>query len=141
MVVVFAILPAMLGVHVFQSYCGGCNEVDVVTSIIATSHSHHHDCESCTCNVDCHACCDTEESHSHDEGCDSCEHQFKKADFEAQISFNHFVLNVVDIDLLYASYVLNDELANAYLLKNKFSNVILNIPDEPSPEMNCVFLL
>ena len=135
-----AILPSMIGVHVFRHFCYGCEESSVVTTLITTDHSHNHDCEDCLCAASCHDCHDDSGVHTH-HGESNCEHQYAIIDIEGQTAVINFSFQAVRFDLLYSSELVANLQYDNINEKHRLYNVILNIPDEPSPEKNCVFLL
>ncbi len=137
-----AMLPSMFGVHIFRHHCLGCNENETVTRIFTTVHSHEHSCAGCTGEGCSHSCGEKTGNNTHQQTHDnSCKHDFKKASFEGQIAVVKFKLEADAIDLLFCNVLQTEVLVNNYQPPKQFSNVILNIPDEPSPEKNCVFLL
>jgi len=140
LILVMAILPSMIGVHVFKHFCHGCHENSVVTTLITTTHSHSHDCSACLCSGACQDCHDESGRHVH-HGENNCKHQFAKVDFEGQTAQINFAFIAVEFDLLYSSELIAEMLSDYTNDKYRFLNVIQNIPDEPSPEKNCVFLL
>ncbi|GEM_PF-4677026 len=134
-----SILPSIFGIHVFKHYCLGCNEDEIITTVITTAHSHQHDCCDCNSEQPCKSCSEHNASHSHDED-STCQHQFKKADFEGKTPVVSFQFVAANIELFWNTFFAND-----YLIPNnntkQYCSVIQKIPDEPSPELNCVFLL
>lgn len=140
---ILAILPSLLGVHIFQHHCTGCNQDETIARIITTMHSHEHDCTSCSCASTCQSCHNEVGKHIHHQasGEGSCQHDFKKASFEAQTNTVSFRIEATSLDLLFHAGFYT-EVQLSYINTHKDNcNVIHKIPDEPSPQMNCVFLL
>ncbi len=137
-----AVLPSILGVHIFQHHCYGCDEDETITRIITTSHDHHHACADCSCEKACHSCSEANDNHSHHQETDgACKHEFKKASLEAKITSGKFKIKAASIDLFLQSTIVAELVSDIKTPKQLQFDVIQNIPDEPSPEMNCVFLL
>ena len=137
-----AILPSILGVHIFQHHCYGCDEDETITRIITTSHNHNHACEDCSCDKACHSCIEATGKHVHHHETDgACKHEFKKASLEGKITSGKYKIKVAAIDLFLQSTIVADLVSDNNTPKQLLFDVIQNIPDEPSPEMNCVFLL
>jgi len=140
LLLMLAILPSMIGVHVFKHFCNGCEESNVVTTLITTEHSHSHDCAGCECASSCHDCYDASGAHRHhDES--NCEHKYAIVDFDGQTAVINFSFVAVQFDLLYSSELIADLQSDNINDKYKLYNVIQSIPDKPLPEKNCVFLL
>ncbi len=133
-------LPSVLGVHVFHHHCNGCEENETIARMLTTIHSHDHDCPACTCQV---ASQSSQEGVSHDiQHHDSdCKHDFKKAAFEGQRADLKYKWQAEVIALNHFSWLPTDLLRGQFTPQKNFCYVILKIPDETSPEMNCVFLL
>lgn len=137
-----AILPSILGVHIFQHHCYGCEEDETITRIITTAHTHHHACSDCTCDKACQSCTETTGKHVHhhaNEG--TCKHQFKKAPLEGQTTSIKYKIEAASIDLLLHTAIIAEMVSENKISSHQQFDVIQKIPDEPSPEMNCVFLL
>lgn len=140
LLLLLAMLPSVLGVHVFHHHCGGCNENETIARMLTTIHSHAHNCVDCTCHAQCQSC---EEAlgHTQDEHNNACQHDFKRATLEGKIAALKFKFQAETILLLYNSCFQSVLIDKEFKPQKDFCNVILNIPDEPSSEKNCVFLL
>ncbi|MBK3517411.1 hypothetical protein [Carboxylicivirga marina] len=139
---VVAILPSILGVHIFQHHCTGCDEDETITRIITTMHDHEHACSDCTCEHACQSCAEEVGNHVHhlpEDG--ACKHEFKKASFDAQTTAAKIKFEASAVDLLFNNNLYADVLSELDKPLRLHYDVIQKIPDEPSPEMNCVFLL
>ncbi len=137
-----AFVPSVLGVHIFQHQCVGCEEGETIARIITTLHTHDHACEDCSCENACTSCSHEQGKHiHHNTDTDTCKHQFKKASFEGQTQVADFKFIAEVIDLFHSTTVVADLLVTVNGSTLLFADVIQNIPDEPSPAMNCVFRL
>ncbi|MCT4644116.1 MAG: hypothetical protein N4A74_03950 [Carboxylicivirga sp.] len=134
--VLVAILPSILGVHIFHHHCFGCEEDEAYARIITTSHSHEHACSDCECNEVCESC----QTHSHCHGA-TCEHQFKKASFDGKTPIVKYKFQANVIELFFSDNLMADVETINQLPTRLVYDAILKIPDDPSPEENCVFLL
>ena len=132
-----AILPSILGVHIFHHQCNGCEENETFTRIITTAHSHDHACSECECDQVCTSCKE-HNHHSHDE---ACQHQFKKASFDGKTTVAKFKFQAEVIELLDYNHLLADVVTINRIPSYIVDDAILKVPDDPSPEENCVFLL
>lgn len=138
-----AILPSVLGVHIFQHHCNGCDEDETITRIITTAHTHHHTCDNCSCaNSACQSCQELSGQHVHNQHQDeSCQHQFKKASIEGQTAQVKFKIEAASVDLFSHTTLVSHWASDITLPTQLYLDVLQKIPDEPSPELNCVFLL
>ncbi len=143
LVLILAILPSVLGVHIFQHHCSACNEDETIARIITTTHSHEHDCASCSCASNCQSCHDEAGRHIHHHTSErgGCKHDFKKASLEAQTNAVKIRVEATSFDLLFHAGLYTEVYSFDHRPRNIDYDVILKIPDEPSPEKNCVFLL
>ena len=136
-------IPALVGIHIFNHYCNACLESDVTASIIASVHEHNHECTACTCDTHCSSCHDEHGNHKHHNNePDNCTHEYLMFKYMGNLEVRNFNLKVVDFELPF-----NVLLSNRLLLINhlpvelKYARAVLHDPDDPSPEQNCVFLL
>lgn len=141
LLVLVSLLPSLIGVHVFEHYCSGCDKSDTVTTLITTVHDHHSSCSSCSYDEVCHSYSHETGRHIHHEADDDCKHHFEIVNYDGQTVLAPFNFKATNFDLLYSTCLLNNFLSVNTNLRKGFVNVIQNIPDEPSSEMNCVFLL
>lgn len=136
-------IPALMGIHVFNHYCNACLKQEVTGSIIAPLHEHHHECAVCTCDDSCEICHDEHGNHKcHGEHSGDCQHEYLLFEYMGNLEARSFDLKIADFDLPYCS-VLSDQSVQTYYtsFEQMYAHAILHIPDEPSPEQNCVFLL
>jgi len=135
-----AILPSIIGVHVFKHFCNGCSHNDIVATFITTEHTHSHDCADCSCNEECHDYQDELGLRAHHDE-NSCDHQFKRMSIEGQIADVSFKFKAADIDLYDFTNLHVDLQCDNSLQKKWLFHIIRKVPDKPLPETNCVFLL
>ncbi|MBR8537172.1 hypothetical protein KDU71_16500 [Carboxylicivirga sediminis] len=143
LLLVMAVLPSVLGVHIFQHHCNGCDENETITRIITTVHSHDHACSDCSCAHQCMTCQEETGQHVHhhasEEG--SCKHDFKKASLLAKTNIGQIRFEAAALEVLFHEKFYAELKVSSYKTAKNHYNVIQKVSNEPSPEMNCVFLL
>ncbi len=140
LLMLMAILPSVLGVHIFHHHCDACKENETIAQMFTPWHSHEHDCTDCTCHSYRPSDQDVVAHNTHEHAND-CERDFKRASFDGQIADLKIKFQADAILLLHNSYYQAKPWDIEYKPQRDFCNVILKIPDEPSPEKNCVFIL
>ncbi len=136
-------MPALLGIHVFNHYCSACLKSDVTASIISVVHEHKHDCTACCCDTHCSSCHDEQGNHKcHTNEPENCTYEYLMFTYMGNLEVRNLNLKVADFVLPFC-VVSSDHLIlrNKLPLELKYAHAVLHVPDEPSPEQNCVFLL
>jgi len=136
-------IPALLGIHIFNHYCNACLKSDVTVSIISSDHEYTHECPACTCDAHCPACHDKFGNHKcHNDDPENCTHEYLMFKYMGNLEVRNFSLKVVAFALPF-KVLLPDLLisSNKLPIELKYARAVLQVPDDPSPEQNCVFLL
>jgi len=136
-------IPALVGIHIFNHYCNACLESDVTASLISSVHTHTHECTACTCDVHCSSCHDEFGNHKcHNDEPENCTHEYLMFKYMGNLEVRNLSLKVVPFTLPFK--VLFQDLIisiNKLPVELKYARAVLQVPDDPSPEQNCVFLL
>jgi len=136
-------IPALVGIHIFNHYCNACLESDVSASIITSVHEHDHECSACACDDHCSTCHDEHGNHKHhNDEPDNCSYEYLMFKYKGNLEVRNFNIKVVDFELPY-SVLPSDQLIVRKKLPAElnYARAVLHVPDDPSPEQNCVFLL
>ncbi len=138
---VFAILPSIIGINIFQHHCMSCNESELIATIASVSHEHEHDdCGSCHPEKGEKSCCNSQSESSEKDKC--CTEEYRRVEVEANVASPQFVFKAAQVELIGLCKELIVPTDDLFLQsKRYFTNTVLKIPDEPSLEENCVFLL